>query len=401
MKIFPGKAVPIKAWVDHVQIEESAMKQLENLASMPFMYSHIAVMPDVHFGMGATVGSVIATKEALIPAAVGVDIGCGMMAVQLNLKARDLPDNLSEIRSDLEKAIPHGRTNNGGPGDRGAWHDVPNDQAQTWKDFEAEYDQICEKHPGAKAKNNANHIGTLGSGNHFVEVCIADDQSVWIMLHSGSRGLGNKIGQYFISQAKEEMVQKGISLPDVDLAYLTEGSALFDDYFHAVSFAQRFAMANRAQMMKAALAVMKHHFPQAKVTEHAVNCHHNYVQKEEMNGQQIFVTRKGAVRAGKTDLGIIPGSMGAKSFIVRGLGNVQSFCSCSHGAGRVMSRGQAKREITLEQHIEDTKGVECRKDSDVIDESPRAYKNIDDVMKSQEDLVEILYTLKQVICVKG
>lgn len=402
MKEFAGKNVPIKAWTDYVDIEESAMKQLENLASMPFMYKHIAAMADVHWGMGATVGSVIATKGALIPAAVGVDIGCGMMAVQTNLTASMLPDNLHEIRCEMERLIPHGRTNNGGKGDRGAWCNTPDRLGDLWKNkYETAYNAITEKNPGCLAKNTANHLGTLGSGNHFVELCLDENNVVWIMLHSGSRGLGNKIGQYFIEKAKEEMVQKGIELPDVDLAYVTEGSNLFNDYLTAVSFAQDFAFANRACMMDAAMEALRKFFPEVAYMDHAVNCHHNYVEAEQLDGQNIFVTRKGAVRARTTDLGIIPGSMGAKSFIVRGRGNSESFCSCSHGAGRVMSRGQAKKLITIEQHIEDTKGVECRKDADVLDESPRAYKNIDDVMRSQADLVEIVHTLKQVLCIKG
>lgn len=394
--------VPIKAWIDHVPIEDTAMQQLKNLSRLPFMYKHVAAMPDVHWGMGATVGSVIATSGAIIPAAVGVDIGCGMMAVKLNVKAKDLPDNLAAMRSDIEQMVPHGRTDNGGKGDKGAWADVPNDTGALWKNqFATRYDDLCKKHPNMKAHNTANHLGTLGSGNHFVEVCLDTEQNVWIMLHSGSRGLGNKVGMYFIEKAKEEMRRWFVNLPDEDLAYLPHGTELFDDYSDALKLAQEFAMSNRALMMKAALEAVRKHVPQAEVTDTAVNCHHNYVAWESHYGKNVIITRKGAVRARETDLGIIPGSMGAKSFIVRGKGNAESFCSCSHGAGRLMSRNEAKKKFSLEQHIQDTAGVECRKDIDVIDETPRAYKNIDDVMKSQEDLVEIVATLKQILCVKG
>lgn len=395
-------SAPIKAWIDHVPIEDVAIQQLKNIAKLPFIFKHIAAMPDVHWGMGATVGSVIATKGAICPAAVGVDIGCGMMAVKTNLMAKDLPDNLHLIRCDIEKAVPHGRTNNGAQGDRGAWNDVPELAGNSWNStFGNRYLTITGRHPKARAHNTANHLGTLGSGNHFVEICLDNSDSVWIMLHSGSRGLGNKIGMYFIERAQQECEKYFIQLPDKDLSYLVEGTDLFKDYVEAVELAQEFAYLNRGIMMQNTLAAIRKTLPHLEVTETAVNCHHNYISRENHFGQNVIVTRKGAVRARKTDLGIIPGSMGAKSFIVRGRGNVESFCSCSHGAGRVMSRNQAKKDISIEQHVADTAGVECRKDIDVVDESPRAYKNIDDVMKSQEDLVEIVATLKQVLCVKG
>lgn len=400
--IHEGTKAPIKAWIDHVPIEDVALAQLKNIANLPFIYKHVAAMPDVHWGMGATVGSVIATKGAICPAAVGVDIGCGMMAVKTNITASQLPDNLHAIRCDIEAAVPHGRTNNGGKGDRGAWGDVPDYMGEKWKDlFEDRYNAITEKHPKAKAFNTVNHLGTLGGGNHFVEMCVDTEQNVWIMLHSGSRGLGNKIGMYFIEMAQQECEKYFIQLPDKDLSYLVEGTDLFKDYVEAVEMAQEFAYLNRAVMMQNTLAAVRKSIPQLEVTDTAVNCHHNYISRENHFDHNVIVTRKGAVRARATDLGIIPGSMGAKSFIVRGKGNAESFCSCSHGAGRVMSRNQAKKEITLEDHIRDTAGVECRKDADVIDESPKAYKNIDDVMRSQEDLVEIVATLKQVLCVKG
>lgn len=393
--------VPIKAWTKGVQLDDNAKQQLINVASMPFTFKHIAAMPDVHWGMGATVGSVIATKGAVIPAAVGVDIGCGMMAVKTNITASQLPDNLLAIRSAIEAAVPHGRTNNGKQGDRGAWHDIPETTVKAWLKFDERYKQILEKHPSAKAYNTANHLGTLGTGNHFVEVCLDESQNVWVMLHSGSRGLGNKIGMYFIEKAKEEMKRWFINLPDEDLSYLVEGSTLYNDYVEAVNFAQEFAMLNRSLMMENTINALRLFFPHLETDEMAVNCHHNYLDIENHFGQNVIITRKGAVRARETDLGIIPGSMGAKSFIVRGKGNKDSFCSCSHGAGRIMSRGQAFKNISIAQHEIDTAGVECRKDEGVLDESPAAYKDIDAVMAAQSDLVEIVHTLKQVVCVKG
>jgi tRNA-splicing ligase RtcB len=354
--------------------------------------------------MGATVGSVIATKGAVIPAAVGVDIGCGMAAVRTSLSAADLPDNLFGIRSAIEAKIPHGRTNNGGPGDRGAWGNRLGYDANRLTPSLAALGQIVEKHPQiAQAANRARlHAGTLGTGNHFVEVCLDEEQFVWVMLHSGSRGIGNRIGTYFIEKAKEDMRRWHINLPDVDLAYLSEGSQGFDDYIQAVSWAQGFARLNRGLMMDAALAAIRESIPKPfTVDSVAVNCHHNYVERENHFGADVLVTRKGAVRARAGDLGIIPGSMGARSFIVRGKGNPESFCSCSHGAGRSMSRAEAKRRFTVADHVAATKGVECRKDANVIDETPAAYKDINAVMAAQADLVEVVHTLKQVVCVKG
>lgn len=401
-KLIKTNNIPIKAWVKGVELAENAKEQLKNLASMPFAFKHISAMPDVHWGIGATVGSVIATKGAVIPAAVGVDIGCGMVAVKTNLTANDLPDNLAPIRSEIERVCPHGRTNNGRSGDRGAWNNTPDYILEAWKPFAKRYEQILEKHPKAKGYNTYNHLGTLGTGNHFIEICLDEYQDVWIMLHSGSRGLGNKLGMYFIEKAKEEMRRWFINLPDEDLAYLVEGSDLYNDYIEAMHFAQEFASLNRSLMLEAIINVLrKKFFPKIETLDTAINCHHNYIEKEHHFGENVYITRKGAVRARKTDLGIIPASMGAKSFIVRGKGNVDSFCSCSHGAGRVMSRGEAKKNITIEQHIKDTEGVECKKDQSVLDESPKAYKDIDKVMLAQQDLVEVLYELKQVICVKG
>jgi len=393
---------PLKTWTRGVELEAGALAQLRNLASLPFIHQHVAAMPDVHWGMGATVGSVIATRGAIIPAAVGVDIGCGMMAARTSLTASDLPDGLAGIRSSIEAAIPHGRTNNGGPGDRGAWHDIPDASIAAWETLHVGLGAIMDKHPKIHPRTSpAAHLGTLGTGNDFVEVCLDEADRVWIMLHSGSRGIGNRIGSYFIDLAKQDMRRWFVNLPDADLAYLPEGTDHFADYVEAVGWAQGFAMENRRQMMRAALRALAQHTADIAADEIAVNCHHNYVEMEHHFGANVWLTRKGAVRAREGDLGIIPGSMGAKSFIVRGRGNPDSFHSCSHGAGRKMSRGEARRRISLEDHAAATAGVECRKDADVLDESPAAYKAIDDVMAAQADLVEIVHTLRQVICVKG
>ncbi len=403
-KVFEGDRVPIKAWVNGVQLEDEAMKQLKHLSGLPFIHKHIAVMPDVHAGKGSTVGSVIPTYGAIIPAAVGVDIGCGMMAVKTNIRAEHLPDDLSSIRSKIEAVVPHGRTNDGRPGDRGAWGNPPeNVQLAMKATLQSGLDRLVQKHDKIEkaAKGAINHLGTLGGGNHFVELCLDENNDVWIMLHSGSRGIGNAIGRYFIERAKEEMERYFIDLPDSDLAYLPEGTQNFHDYVAAVGWAQGFAMMNRRVMMDNVILALRDNFPGILIDETAVNCHHNYVVKERHLGKDVWLTRKGAVSAKKDELGIIPGSMGAKSFIVRGKGHHESFCSCSHGAGRKMSRTEAKKTFTLADHIAATAGVECRKDMDVIDETPMAYKNVDDVMKAQADLVDIVHVLKQVVCVKG
>jgi tRNA-splicing ligase RtcB (3'-phosphate/5'-hydroxy nucleic acid ligase) len=398
-----GSGIVIKAWVEGVQLEDEAKKQLLNIANMPFIYRWIAVMPDVHLGKGATIGSVIPSRKAIIPAAVGVDLGCGVMAVETSLNARDLPDNLSQIRSMIEKAVPHGRTDNGGRNDRGAWADLPESHADAWMKLKPRFESIIEKHPKVGQGNSSNHLGTLGTGNHFIEICLDEGERVWFMLHSGSRGIGNKIGSYFIELAKADMRKWMINLPDQDLAYLAEGTEHFDDYVEAVHWAQDYAYVNRRLMMDAVIRAVRgsRGVPEFEAELQAINCHHNYVAIENHYGEDVFVTRKGAVRAQKGDMGIIPGSMGAQSFIVRGLGNPESFNSCSHGAGRAMSRNEAKRRITLAEHVEATKGVECRKDADVLDESPKCYKDIVAVMKAQEDLVEVVHTLKQIVCVKG
>lgn len=402
-EVIQDGGVPIRLWTQGVPVDEKAKQQLISASKMPFIYKWLAVMPDVHVGIGATIGSVIPTKQAIIPSAVGVDIGCGMMAVQTSLTANDLPDNLFGLRDALEKAIPHGMSKNrGSKRDKGAWCDPDERVLAGWGKLVNDFNVLCEKHPRIKNTNNVNHLGTLGTGNHFVEVCLDETNQVWIMLHSGSRGVGNAIGNYFIELAKKDMQHWFINLPDKDLAYFPEGSENFNDYWFAVGWAQRFAYENREIMMENALKALRSIINkpfEAKVK--AVNCHHNYVAKEEHFGEEVFVTRKGAVRARIGEYGIIPGSMGTKSYIVKGKGNQESFCSCSHGAGRVLSRTEAKKRYTIADQIAQTAGVECRKDVDVIDEIPSAYKDIDAVMYAQRDLVEIVHTLRQIVCVKG
>jgi len=394
--------VPIKMWTRGVPVEDAARAQLMRAAQMPFVFKHVAAMPDVHLGIGATVGSVIPTRGAVIPAAVGVDIGCGMMAARTSLVASDLPDNLEGIRSAIEQAVPHGRVVGRGKRDNGSWGDPPPAIVEAWATLADRFDRICEKHPRLKNTNNLVHLGTLGTGNHFIELCLDTDQRVWVMLHSGSRGVGNAIGSFFIELAKQDMRKWHINLPDQDLAYFPEGTDHFDDYVEAVGWAQDYAALNRRMMMTNVIRALRTRIAKPFDAElEAVNCHHNYVTRENHFGENVLVTRKGAVRAAKGVMGIIPGSMGAKSFIVRGLGNAESFDSCSHGAGRVMSRTAAKKLVSLDEHIADTAGVECRKDEGVIDETPKAYKPIEAVMAAQADLVEIVHTLKQVVCVKG
>ena len=398
----PSGGVPIKRWTRGVAVEDAAVKQLENVARMPFIHRWVAAMPDVHWGMGATVGSVIPTVGAVIPAAVGVDIGCGMMAVETSLVASDLPDSLANVRAAIERAVPHGRTANHGR-DKGAWAEPPKAVGAAWKGLQNRFDRIVDKNKAIEKSNTVVHLGTLGTGNHFIEVCLDEREHVWIMLHSGSRGVGNRIGSHFIALAKREMERWKISLPDQNLAYLPEGSEHFADYVEAVEWAQDFARQNRELMMAAtikALGDAKGIRP-FELGDMAVNCHHNYIAREHHYGKDVLVTRKGAVRAQAGDLGIIPGSMGTRSYIVRGKGNPESFNSCSHGAGRAMSRTEAKKRFTLADHAAATAGIECRKDADVIDETPLAYKDIDAVMEAQKDLVEVVHTLKQVVCVKG
>jgi tRNA-splicing ligase RtcB len=357
----------------------------------------------VHHGKGATVGSVIPTHGAIIPAAVGVDIGCGMIASRTSLVGSQLPDNLRPLRSAIEAAVPHGRTDNGGRNDKGAWAKIPAAQRDSWKQLEPGYARIIARHPKLDRGAHVSHLGTLGTGNHFIEICLDERDQVWFMLHSGSRGVGNRIGSYFIELAKKDMKRWFVNLPDADLAYFPEGTEHFDDYVAAVSWAQEYARINRELMLRAVLQAVQDTglVPSFSAALEAVNCHHNYVSREHHYGEDVLVTRKGAVSARRGELGIIPGSMGARSFIVRGLGNPESFFSCSHGAGRAMSRTEAKRRFSLDDHVAATAGVECRKDADVIDETPAAYKSIDAVMAAQRDLVEVVHTLRQVVCVKG
>ncbi len=402
-QVFNGEKTHAKIWTDWV--EESAMKQIEDLCALPFIHKHVAIMPDVHCGYGSTVGSVIPTKGAIIPAAVGVDIGCGMMAVQLDLNASQLPDSLKGARSAIEDAVSHGRTDNGGKNDRGAWGDkLPDDVESAWLPMDVKLIGLSERHPKLLKGhvNTYRHLGSLGTGNHFIEICLDETDTVWVMLHSGSRGIGNRIGTYFISLAKEDMKRWFINVPDKDLSYFSEGTDHFKDYIEAVSWAQNYALINRKLMMTRTLEALAEIFGLGvHIQKKAVNCHHNYVERENHFGANIFVTRKGAVRARIGDLGIIPGSMGTRSYIVEGLGNKDSFNSCSHGAGRVMSRTKARHTFTVEDLEKQTKGVECRKDADVLDEIPGAYKDIDEVMANQSDLVKPIHTLRQIVCVKG
>lgn len=390
--------VPVKIYTSDV--EQGAIQQLRNMAQLEFVHSHIAVMPDVHVGKGATVGSVIPTKSAIIPAAVGVDIGCGMNAVRLSLAASDLPDSLKSLRLAVEQQVPVGFN----------MHKQIKAKMSTLDPLAKRLKPITDKHKGLTKmlkgfeRTWAKQLGTLGGGNHFIELCLDENKDVWVMLHSGSRGLGNCIGQYFINLAKKERQSRFGHVPDRDLSYFAEGSDSFADYVEAVEWAQDYAMENRKEMMRLVIKALQSPqagLPRFQLTKEAINCHHNYVNEEVHFGEQVFVTRKGAISAYAGELGIIPGSMGAKSFIVRGLGNDESFCSCSHGAGRKMSRGRAMRAFTIDELKAQTEGVECRKDKGVIDEIPGAYKDIDEVMANQSDLVEVVHTLKQVMCIKG
>mgnify|MGYP001552078894 CR=1 FL=1 len=386
--------VPVKIYTD--EIEYDAISQLINVSQLPFIHSHIAAMPDVHCGKGATIGSIIPTKGAIIPAAVGVDIGCGMQAVRLGIKRRDLPKDLGKLRKSIEKLVPIGFTMN----------EPANAHKRACKELDDRLDAILKKHPELMkmVKNLPQtwvcQMGTLGGGNHFIEICYDQDDHVWVMLHTGSRGLGNAMGRYFMSLAKNNM-PKDVRLPSKDLAYFSEGTQLFNDYVETVTWAQDYARTNRDVIMREVLSVVDKSFSYHQSKHSIIDCHHNYVTVEEHFGEKIFVTRKGAIRAENGDIGIIPGSMGAKSFIVEGLGNAESFNSCSHGAGRKMSRSKAKRSFTRKDLEPQTKGIECRKDKEVLDEIPSAYKNIDSVMEKQTDLVKVLHTLKQVVCIKG
>jgi tRNA-splicing ligase RtcB len=394
-EVLTSGRVPVKIWTD--EVDDRSREQLSNIASLPFIHHHVAAMPDVHLGIGATIGSVIATHKAIIPAAVGVDLGCGMVAARLSISANELDEKaLQKVFDQISRDVPVGR-------DQHRDERVLVDAA---KPFEPGLKSLTDRHPEllkafGKFSKWTNQMGTLGSGNHFIEVCLDETNQVWVMLHSGSRGIGNAIASYFIALARKDMERWMIQLPDRDLAYFPEGSEHFADYVEAVHWAQDYAMQNRTSMLELVLAALQRHLPPFTVTTEAVNCHHNYVAQEHHYGENVWVTRKGAIRARAGDLGIVPGSMGARSFIVRGLGNPESFCSSAHGAGRKMSRTAAEKQFTVADMVAQTQGVICRKDKDVIDEIPAAYKDIDQVMANQADLTEILHTLKQVVCVKG
>lgn len=391
--------VPVHIFTD--DIDAQALRQLRHIASLPIVHPFVAAMPDVHAGIGATVGSVIPTRSAIIPAAVGVDIGCGMNAVRTTLSASDLPDNLARLRSAIEAAVPVGF-------EQHDWSRVQGSRdARATRPLAGRLERIVERHRGiAKMVRQFERswicqVGTLGGGNHFIELCLDEAQRVWVMLHSGSRGVGNAIGRYFIAAAQKDMRRHQLQLPDADLAYLNAGSEVFDDYVEAVDWAQDYALLNRSEMMRRVLEVLAKHAPPFQLDGEAINCHHNYIAREMHGNEQLYVTRKGAISAQQGELGIIPGSMGARSFIVRGKGNAQSLCSCSHGAGRSMSRSEARRRFNQFDLAEQTAGIECRKDGGVVDEIPAAYKDIDAVMAHQSDLVEVVHTLRQVVCIKG
>lgn len=375
----------VKLWTPVEGVESQALDQLKNIAALPWVFKHVAVMPDVHYGKGATVGSVIAMRDAVSPAAVGVDIGCGMGAMLTNLTAKDLPDSLATIRSDIEAAVPVGFNSH--------------ETAKLPKlSIMSEYSTLRMEGVESNEARAAKQIGTLGGGNHFIELCLDEHDRVWLMLHSGSRNIGKTLAEYHIAKARK--LAHNADLPDPDLAVFLAGTQEMDDYWHDLDWAQRYAFQNRAMMRFHIFNVLHEHFPDIEELDW-ITCHHNYVSRENHYNEDVMVTRKGAIYAGKGQYGIIPGSMGTKSYIVKGLGNKESFCSASHGAGRRMSRGAAKRAFTEQDLIEQTKGVECRKDVGVLDEIPGCYKDIDEVIENQKDLVEVVCTLKQVLCVKG
>lgn len=402
-----GNGHIIKAWKRGVPFEDAAIEQLKKTASMPFLFKHLAAMPDCHLGVGATIGTVLPTKGACVPAAVGVDIGCGMIAQRFTFTRAELEAvGLATVRAAIEAAVPCGRTNNGGQGDRGAWGNVPVEVEEVWNhDFAEEYSAMVTKHPGMKARNTYNQLGTLGTGNHFIELSEDESGRVWLVLHSGSRGLGNKIGTYFTNLAKELCAKWFITLPDPDLAYLPTDTQEFEDYKDAVTLAQRFAWKNRLLMVDNIQHVLSDVMHDVKGLQwgpiEEVHCHHNYISWERHFGENIMVTRKGAVRVQSGELGIIPGSMGARTYIVEGLGNRESFCTCSHGAGRTMGRKQAQRTFSVAEHAAATLGIECDKTEDTLDETPAAYKPIESVMAAQADIVKTKYILKQFVNVKG
>ncbi len=391
----PGVRTPIRMWTDPATVEGQAMQQLRNISSLPWLHG-LAVMPDVHLGKGATVGSVIAMRGAVCPAAVGVDIGCGMSAVKTSLTAKDLPDDLSRLRSQIERTIPVGRGLHSDPVDPGKLHGAP---TGGWDDFWQRFDGVASEVKWRKDRA-AQQMATLGGGNHFIEVCIDDTGAVWLMLHSGSRNIGKELAEHHMGVARSLPHNQG--LIDRDLAVFIADTPQMAAYRQDLFWAQEYAKRNRALMMALFQDVVRREFPRAKVAfDEVISCHHNYVSEERYDGVDLLVTRKGAIRAGAGDYGIIPGSMGTGSYIVRGLGNEASFNSASHGAGRKMSRTAAKKRFSTSDLVEQTAGVECRKDAGVVDEIPGAYKSIEKVIEQQRDLVEVVAHLKQVVCVKG
>ena len=389
----PGARVPIRMWTDPNTVEQQAMEQLHNVTTLPWVHG-LAVMPDVHYGKGATVGSVIAMRDAVSPAAVGVDIGCGMTAVRTSLRAEDLPDDLRKLRSGLERAVPVGHAAHRDPVDVRRVSEV---RSRDWDAFWARFDTLAE---GVRDRREraACQMGTLGGGNHFLEVCLDDDGAVWVVLHSGSRNIGNELAKYHIDRARE--LPHNQDLPDRDLAVFVAGTPEMEAYRRDLFWAQEYARRNREVMMGLACGVLREQFPGVEFPEW-ISCHHNYVAEETYDGVDVLVTRKGAIRAGRGDLGIIPGSMATGTYIVRGLGNPASYNSASHGAGRRMSRTRARKTFTQADLVEQTRGVECRKDLGVVDEIPAAYKDINEVIAAQTDLVEVVTHLRQVVCVKG
>ncbi len=381
---------PVLSWANH-DLSSNEITMAQNVASLPFVFKHVSLMPDVHLGKGALVGSVVATKDAIVPAAVGVDIGCGMCAIKLPFQGNQLEGKLKQIRKDIEAAIPTGFEAN----------KTVEKSVQNWSGWRS----FKDLHKGVQDRRGKaeKQLGSLGGGNHFIEVCLDEAEQVWLMLHSGSRNIGNKLAQCHMGTAKHLARLSEEKIPDLDLAYFVKGTDEFEAYWRDLQWAQAYALFNRDVMMARFKRIVEKHLAGGKPTKPllSVNCHHNYAEKEVHFDEEVYVTRKGAVRARETDYGIIPGSMGAKSFIVKGKGNHASFCSCSHGAGRLMSRAKAKRTYSLDDLIEQTEGIECRKDKGVLDEIPAAYKPIEQVMANQDDLVEVVATLRQVVCVKG
>jgi tRNA-splicing ligase RtcB (3'-phosphate/5'-hydroxy nucleic acid ligase) len=394
----------VRMWTKGVPVEDEARAQIAKLASLPILGGPVSIMPDVHLGRGATVGSVVATRGAIIPAAVGVDIGCGMVALRTSLTAADLPDSLAAIRAQIERDVPVGFDAHRRPVvDERRGDDAERLRARMAA-LRGRYEDLAVVRTLGRYDHARvwNQIGTLGGGNHFIELCLDEAQRVWVMLHSGSRNVGNRIGEVAIAEARRIAERENRHLPDRDLAWLTEGSPEFDRYVAGLRWAQDYAALNRDVMLHLVLRALARFFAQdIAVRESAVNCHHNYADVEEHFGRPLWITRKGAVSAREGELGIIPGSMGARSFIVRGRGNPASYHSCSHGAGRAMSRNEARRRYTRADLAAQTAGVECRKDAAVVDELPAAYKDLDAVMAAQSDLVDVVHTLKQVLCVKG